>query len=117
MPFNKLNIALTPAQKTAIQAAIDALKTNLPFGINLTKEERVELPNLQDKRLSFVTKIVEDYAPANPTLVSGLAGTLAEAETDFILYNQLRNFIGQLVDENGQESLVGSQPTDSTPVV
>lgn len=96
MPFNKLNITLSPAQEAAIQAAIDALRTNLPFGINLTKEERVELPNLQDERLSFVTKIIEDYAPANPGLVSGFAGTLADAQTDFTLYNQLRNFISQL---------------------
>lgn len=96
MPFNKLNVTLTPAQETAIQAAIDALKTNLPFGINLTKEERVELPNLKDERLSFVTKIIENYAPANPGLVSGFVGTLAEAQTDFTLYKQLRNFIAQL---------------------
>lgn len=96
MPFNKLNITLTAPEEAAIQGAIDALKTNLPFGINLTKQERVELSNLQDERLSFVTKIIEDYAPANPGLVSGFAGTLAEAQTDFTLYNQLRNFIGQM---------------------
>jgi hypothetical protein len=43
-----------------------------------------------------VTKVINNYAPANPTLVSGFAGTLAEAQTDFTLYNQLEPFIEQL---------------------
>jgi hypothetical protein len=96
MPSNKLNITLTAAQVTAIQGALDALKTNLPFGLNLTNAERVALPNLQDSRLSFAEKIMDNYAPTNPTLVSGFAGTLAEAQTDWTLYKQLRNIIVQL---------------------
>jgi len=96
MPINKLNISLTPAQTAAIQTALDALVSNLPFAVNLTKQERTELPNIQDERLAFVTKVVNNYAPANPALVSGFAGTLAEAKTDFLLYNQLEPFIEQL---------------------
>ena len=96
MPVNMLNISLTPAQEAAIQTAIDALRANLPFGINLTRQERTELPNIQDERYSFVNKVITNYAPANPALVSGFAGTLAEATTDFNLYNQLESFIEQL---------------------
>ena len=79
-----------------MQAAIDALNDALPFAVNLTKEERTELPNIQDERLAFVTKVIDNYAPANPTLVTGFAGTLAEATTDFTLYRQLEPFIEQL---------------------
>jgi hypothetical protein len=96
MPVNKLNIALTPVQVAAIQTAIDALNVNVPFGLNLTKQERTELPNIQDERYAFVTKVIDNYAPVHPTLVSGFAGTLTEARTDFELYRQLEPFIEQL---------------------
>lgn len=96
MPINKLDKTLTPVQVAAIQTAIDALISNLPFAVNLTKSERTELPNISDERLAFVTKVIDNYAPANPTLVSGFAGTLAEVQTDFTLFRQLEPFIQRL---------------------
>ena len=96
MPINKINVTLTPIQVAAIQAALTSLIANVPFAVNLTKQERTEMPNISDERLAFVTKVVNNYAPANPALVSGYAGTLAETQTDFQLYNQLEPFIEQL---------------------
>lgn len=96
MPVNKLNITLTPEEVDAINEAIQILKNSLPFGLNLTKEERLALSNIQDDRLSFVEKVVVDYAPVNANLVSGFAGTLANAVNDLTLYEQLRNVILQL---------------------
>ena len=78
MPTNQLNITLTAPQLAAINAAIDALLSNVPFGVNLTKDERTSLPNIGDERLPFVEKVIDNYAPANPTLVSGFAGSKAE---------------------------------------
>ena len=96
MPINKINVTLTPIQVAAIQAALTSLIANVPFAVNLTKQERTEMPNISDERLAFVTKVVNNYAPANPALVTGFAGTLAEAQTDFGLYNQFEPFIERL---------------------
>ena len=96
MPVNKINITLTPTQLTAIQAALDAMKSNVPFAVNLTKKERTELSNISDERLAFVTKVINNYAPANPSLVSGFAGRMPDAQNDFQLYNQFEPFIEQL---------------------
>ena len=97
MPFNKLNITLTPAQVAAINSAIDALIGNVPFAMNLTKEERTSLQNIADERRAFVEKVIDNYAPANPTLVSGFAGTKAEATTDLTLFRQFENPIERLM--------------------
>jgi hypothetical protein len=97
MPFNKLNITFTPAQLTAINAGIDQILTNIPFGVNLTKEERISLPNVSDERRAFVEKVIDNYAAANPTLVTGFAGTLAEARTDLELFRQFENPIQRLL--------------------
>jgi len=96
MPFNQLNITLTPAQVAAIGSAIDALIANIPFAVNLTKTERTSLPNIADERLPFVEKVIDNYAPLNPALVSGFAGTSTEAATDLTLYRQLELPIGRL---------------------
>ena len=96
MPFNKLNITLSPAQVTAINAAIDALISNVPFAMNLTKDERTSLPNISDERKPFVEKVIDNYAPANPALVSGFAGSKADAITDLTLFRQFENPIERL---------------------
>jgi hypothetical protein len=97
MPFNKLNITFTAAQLTAINAGIDQILANIPFGVNLTKEERISLPNIADERRAFVEKIIDNYALANPNLVTGFAGTVAEAATDLELFRQFENPIERLL--------------------
>ncbi|MBI4947924.1 MAG: hypothetical protein HY840_16155 [Bacteroidetes bacterium] len=98
MPFSKINITLTAAQLTAIQTAITALKApaNLPAQFNLTKDERTGLSNINNSRYPYVQRAVKNHAVANPGLVSGFAGTLAEATNDFSFFDQMENFIGQL---------------------
>lgn len=97
MPFNKLNLKFTAAQLTAINAAVDQILANIPFALNLTKDERISLPNISDERRAFVEKVIDNYAPANPTLVSGFAGTLPEAVIDLTLYRQFENPIERLL--------------------
>ncbi len=97
MPFNKVNTTLTLPQETAIQAAIDSLITNLVVKINLTKQERVQLSNIDNQRYAYVKRAIQNHATANPTLVSGFAGTLAEANNDLNLYDQLQKYITQIL--------------------
>ncbi|MBI4930884.1 MAG: hypothetical protein HY841_08995 [Bacteroidetes bacterium] len=99
MPFSKINITLTAAQVTAIQAAITALKNpaNMPVQFNLTKEERTSLQNINNTRYPYVQRAIKNHGPANPGLVSGFAGTQAEASNDLTFFDQMEPFIGQLL--------------------
>lgn len=99
MPFSKINITLTAAQVTAIQAAINALKNpaNLPVQFNLTKEERGSLQNINNMRYPYVQRAIKNHGPNNANLVSGFAGTQAEAANDLVFYDQVEPFIGQLL--------------------
>ena len=96
MPFNKIDVVLSGPELTTIQNSITALLETLPVSFNLTKEERVELQNISNERYPYVQRAIENHAPANPILVTGIAGTLAEAENDLAFYDQMENFIGQL---------------------
>jgi hypothetical protein len=94
MAYQNLSAAVTPAQITAIQSAIAALKTNLPFLVNLTKTERAALSKMGDATYSYVTKAL-DYAANNPLLVPSFTN-LGEGRRDLNLYNDLRSIHQQL---------------------
>ncbi len=97
MPVNKIDITFTAAQVTAINGAIATIISNIPFAQNLTLAERDSVPNIQDNRYPYAQKAVEILAPANPILVSGFAGTLAQAVTDWTLVKQFDTFIPDLL--------------------
>ena len=68
---NRISIEITPAKKTAIEAAIAALKAELAgITINLTKEERQTLAKVGDKTLAFDEKC-KAYMGSRPELVPG----------------------------------------------
>lgn len=68
---NRISVSITPAQKTAIEDAIAALKTTLEgIVINLTNEERRTLPKIADKTLAFDEKC-KGYMASRPELVPG----------------------------------------------
>ena len=98
MPFNKVNTVLTAAQVTALKAAIVAMTApaNLPVKFNLTKKERTDLENIDNKRYPYVQRTITTHAVAHPTLVSGIAGTLVEATNDWTYGNQLEDLALQL---------------------
>ncbi|MFH1005279.1 MAG: hypothetical protein V1781_07285 [Bacteroidota bacterium] len=96
MLLNAVNSTLATAQQTAIQGAIDALITNLPVKINLTKEDRVAMTNIDNRRYPYVQRAIFVHAPTNPVLVSGFKGSLADATNDFILFDQLERYLPQL---------------------
>lgn len=96
MPINKLNITFTPAQELAIKNALIAIDTNFPFAQNLTDGEKKENPTIDNERLPFVKRTIEVHAANNPILVSGFAGSLADAQNDWTVYNQLEGYIQPL---------------------
>jgi hypothetical protein len=71
---NKISLIVSPAQKAAIEAAIEALRTALTGPVNLlnnlTAEERQSIPKIGDKTLAFDQKC-DTYMTQNPVLVPG----------------------------------------------
>lgn len=65
---NNISIVINQEAKANIQAAIETILGNLPKLVTLTNEERMELPKMGDKTVSFVNKSLE-YARQNPTIV------------------------------------------------
>jgi len=96
MPFNKINTTFSALQLAAIEAAVVQILANLPEQFNLTTEERTALPNISDARYPYAQRGIEIHGPNNPNLVSGFAGTQAEATNDFTFYNQSETVIQRL---------------------
>jgi hypothetical protein len=88
MPFSNINTTLSGAQLAAIDTAITNLLAALPVKYNLTKDERVKLPNISSERYPYVKRGIEIHGPNNPTLVTGFAGTQAEASNDLVFFDQ-----------------------------
>src|ERR1043166_105546 len=65
---NRISAVLSDADKTTILGHIAAIRTLMPFLINLTPIERKRLASLGDKTAGFDDKCA-DYMAQNPTLV------------------------------------------------
>jgi hypothetical protein len=96
MPFSKINTTFTPAQLAAIDAAIAEILANLPAQFNLNKDERTALPNISDERYPYAKRGIQIHGPNNPNLVSGFAGTQAEATNDLTFFDQSETVIQRL---------------------
>lgn len=68
MPYENISAALTATAITNINTAINTIRANMPFVVNLTSEERASLLKMGDKSLAFVTK-AREYAKSNKNLV------------------------------------------------
>jgi len=55
MNDNRVSAVLTPADVDAVMAAIATIRQKLPFLIDLTPEERHDLPKMGDKSRAFVS--------------------------------------------------------------
>lgn len=84
---NKISVQLAATATTAIAAALQTIQTNLPFLLNLSADERKELPKMGDKTVAFVNKALE-YAKQNPTVVPTFLN-VAEFGKDVDLVNAL----------------------------
>jgi hypothetical protein len=59
MTTNRVSATLNTSNKEAIMAAIETIKTNLPFLISLTLEERKALPKSGDRTRGFILNALE----------------------------------------------------------
>ena len=75
---NRISATLSATDKATILTKLAEIRALLPFLINLTPEERVEMPKLGDKTIGFDEKC-KTYMAQNPTLVPGFVSV---AETD-----------------------------------
>lgn len=96
MPLNRLDIIFTDPQNTAINGAFTTIDTNFPFAQNLTEDEKLQYPSVNNTRLPYVQRTVEIHAVNNPNLVSGFAGTLLNAQNDWTVYQQFQHYIARL---------------------
>jgi hypothetical protein len=108
---NRISATLLAAAITAINGAIATIRTNLPFLLSLTIDERKALPKLGDGRVA----LLEDAYPLmleNPDLVPTYVD-IAEVTKDHDLRNALDpilNSIGTLFqDVEDTEIIVGSE--------
>ena len=65
---NRISAEVTAANKTAIMTKITEIKAILPFLVNLTKDERIELPKLGPASLQFDEQCAS-YMASAPNLV------------------------------------------------
>jgi hypothetical protein len=89
MPINKLDITFTADQMDAITEAFATIDSNFTFAQNLTESEKKANPTIDNSRYPYYQRTIENHMVNMPQLVSGFAGTAANATNDFTLYNQL----------------------------
>lgn len=108
---NRISAALTSASVTAIQEAIQTIRTKLPFLLSLTNEERRKLPKLGDNRLAL-DEDAHALMLAHPDFVPAFF-SLEELEKDRALRSQLDgirlSLESLLNDVEGTEMELGSE--------
>ncbi len=105
---NLVSAVLPPADKTAVQTAIQTITGKLPFLISLTNDERKGGMKLGDKSVAFIGKAI-GYAQTNPALVPGYVN-LTEIQKDYQLQKDLIEIqqwlasLLQKIDDTQQEA-------------
>jgi hypothetical protein len=80
---NRISAAISAADKALIITKLNEIRALLPFLVNLTADERKELPKIGDKTLAFDQKCA-GYMAARPELVPGFIN-LTELNKDRVL--------------------------------
>lgn len=108
---DRISAEMTQQQVDAVLDAISTIKTNMPFLINLTSQERAALPKMEDNRRPFVEKALE-YAKSDRDMLPRYID-LEELEKDLNLFRGLASIDRQLgkLDESVKDTLaaVGSE--------
>lgn len=88
---NRITTTITEADRQAVLDAFQTILTKLPFLVDLSPDDRRELPKMGDKSVAFVRKSVEmaqegaDYLPG--------AFDAAEFKSDLAIYDALLPFL------------------------
>lgn len=84
---NRVSATLSDADRDAVLAAINTIKSKLPFLVDLSPDDRRTLAKMGDKSRAFVDKAFQ-AAQQNPTALPG-AFDIGEFEKDNALFQQL----------------------------
>jgi hypothetical protein len=68
MPYSNLSVVIPNEAVAAIYAAIATIKTNLPFLINLTNDEKMAMIKMGEGSIQFVSKALA-YGKSTPSIV------------------------------------------------
>lgn len=68
MPENRVSASISEADRQAVLAAIETIRTKLPFLIDLSPEERKALPRMGNTGRGFVAKALQ-VAEQNPDIL------------------------------------------------
>lgn len=88
---NRITQTISEADRQAVLEAFTTILTKLPFLVDLTPDERRELPKMGDKSVAFVRKSVE-MAQEGSAYLPG-AFDAAEFKSDMTLYDTLLPFL------------------------
>lgn len=94
MNDNRISATLAAAAITNILAAIQTIRTNLPFLIEIGEQERMELPKLGEKTVGFDEKSAA-YMASNPEFLPAFI-LIAEVNKDRALRTAMLQFFPQL---------------------
>lgn len=92
MPYQNLNVELREGDKNEIINFINRASQMMPFLINLTPEEKHELPKMGDKTIAFVERAIQ-LAQQNPNLIPPYLN-VDEMKRDFELSKSLKEILG-----------------------
>jgi hypothetical protein len=87
MSQNKISATLSPAALTAINSALATIRTNLPFLINLSDDERKNMPKAGDGSQSFIQQSL-NFASQHPEALPSTFNTV-EFTKDGALFSPL----------------------------
>lgn len=91
---NRVSATLDAAAITAIQGALQTIRTQLPFLIELPDAERQSIPKLGEKTVGFDEKCLA-YIGTNPEFLPGFIDP-AEVDKDRALRSQMQQFYPDL---------------------
>lgn len=92
---NRISAALTAQDITDINAAIQTIRTKLPFLISISNQERREMAKLGDKSMGFDEKCAA-YMASNPEFLPGFV-VPAEVTKDRALRDLMMQFVPNLM--------------------
>lgn len=95
MSYQNISAAITAADKTAIQTAIQTIKTKLPFMVNLSQQERKRLRKMGAVRTSYVQDVYQ--AAANNSGVIPASINLTEYGKDVTLMKDMVDVMSWLL--------------------
>jgi secreted Zn-dependent insulinase-like peptidase len=92
---NLVSLNITPADMQEIRSAITTLELKLlPYLLEISNQEKKELPKMKDKTVAFVTKATE-HAEQNPQLVPPFI-SVEELRKDLEAVETLRKVLNPL---------------------